>query len=146
MKISHGFLFFALMLGSAACAEGQLRLTKAERIAELRKANPCEKRPFTVDILGRSHFEADACALVTLALRRVAAGDGKAFGVRPADTARVTAATALDTRDGTDRQDGQWLVGVQVSGRRTSLTMSVDQQTGRMTFKDDHPLQPIRKP
>lgn len=138
-------LLLSLLVGSAGCAEGQLRLTKSERMAEFRKAYPCQARAFPIEIMNRTSFKDDACTLVTLAMDRLARGEGTSFGMMPGDTSRIVLAAAMDNRDGTEREDGKWLVTLQVAGRPTSMTLLVDQQNGKVLVKEDHYLQPPPK-
>lgn len=147
LKIQKRILVSVLLVVGANCAEGPKLLTKADRMAQLEKSYPCVRRPFPIDLLGRIDFRDEACSLVSLAIQRMAAGDGQAFVVSPADTSRIERASALDNRDGTARDDGQWLVAIHVRGRGSSFGLSVDQQTGRITVKEDHYLQPTpRRP
>ena len=133
----------SLLAGIGSCTGSPPRLTKTERMGELRKSYPCVRRPFPIDLLGRAGFQEDACSLVSLAIARIAAGDGRRFGVLPADTSRVERASALDNGEGAPRGDGKWLVAIQVRGRESSFSLAVDQRTGKVVVREDHYLQPI---
>jgi hypothetical protein len=136
-------LLSVLLVIGANCADSPKVLTRGERMALLQKSYPCVRRPFPIDLLGRTDCQDEACSLVSLAIRRMAMGDGQTFGVSPADTSWIERASALDNRDGTTRDDGNWLVAIQVHGRESSFALSVDQQTGRITVREDHYLQPM---
>lgn len=138
-RVSQAALGLALVALRFCNADAQTIRTAADQIAEIRKDFPCRSYPFPIEILDRERFRKDACSLVGLAMHQIALGKLKEFGYYPRDTTAVEGAIASDAGVGT------WGVSIQVKKRDSSVTVVIDQQTGKMTFHADHPFKVVVK-
>jgi hypothetical protein len=118
----------AFVVGGGISCSGKVQSIEP-RLAEIRRMYPCVDT-LQIKLVVGGPSTVDACHIAGVAMRAVAEGKGRPFGIVPADTSRVKGAFVdyiyIQAEPDTTESDRMWYVELVFAGRERHLEIHVD--------------------